>query len=78
MKKFEIEVDETRIFRHSFIVEVESEEDLDFILDKIQSEKPLGINDYKYSLKDNCEVVESVEDEDGELDEIECSDISEL
>nr|DAF76804.1 MAG TPA: hypothetical protein [Caudoviricetes sp.] len=76
--KFKIYVDETRTFRHEFIVEAESQAELDSALNEIESERMLGINDYEFSLKANCKVIESIEDEDGELDGIECTDIEEV
>lgn len=76
--KFKIYVDETRTFRHEFIVEAENQEELDSVLDEIKSERMLGINDYEVSLKEKCNVIESVEDQDGDLGEIECTDMEEI
>lgn len=76
--KFKIYVDETRTFRHEFIVEAESQEELDSTLDEIESERMLGINDYEFSLREKCNLVESVEDQDGDLGEIECTDLEEI
>lgn len=76
--KFKIYVDETRTFRHEFIVEVESQEELDSVLDEIGSERMLGINDYEFSLREKCNLVESAEDQDGDLGEIECTDFKKL
>ena len=76
--KFKIYVDETRTFRHEFIVEVESQEELDSVLDEIGSERMLGINDYEFSLREKCNLVESAEDQDGDLGEIECTDLEEI
>lgn len=76
--KFKIYVDETRTFRHEFIVEAESQEKLDSVLDEIGSERMLGINDYEFSLREKCNLVESAEDQDGDLGEIECTDLEEI
>ena len=76
--KFKIYVDETRTFRHEFIVEAESQEELDSVLDEIESERMLGINDYEFALREKCNLVESVEDQDGDLGEIECTDLEEI
>ncbi|MDU4477663.1 hypothetical protein [Clostridium sp.] len=76
--KFKIYVDETRTFRHEFIVEAESQEELDSVLDEIESERMLGINDYEFSLREKCNLVESAEDQDGDLGEIECTDMEEI
>ena len=73
--KFKIYVDETRSFRHEFIVEADSEGALDNILDSIENEKMLGINDYEFMLREKCKVIESIEDQDGDLGEIECTDL---
>lgn len=76
--KFKIYVDETRTFRHEFIVEAESQKELDSVLDEIESERMLGINDYEFALREKCNLVESVEDQDGDLGEIECTDLEEI
>lgn len=76
--KFKIYVDETRTFRHEFIVEAESQKELDSVLDEIESERMLGINDYEFSLREKCNLVESAEDQDGDLGEIECTDLEEI
>ncbi len=78
MMKFKIKVDETRSFRHEFVVEAENADKLDSILDEIESECIVGINDYESSLRDKCKVIESVTDEDGDLGEIECTDIEDF
>ena len=38
----------------------------------------LGINDYEFSLREKCNLVESAEDQDGDLGEIECTDLEEI
>ena len=76
--KFKIYVDETRTFRHTFVVEADSENKLNKILDSIESESMLGINDYEFSLREKCNLTESIEDQDGDLGEIECTDLEEI
>lgn len=79
MMKFKIEVDETRNFRHEFVVEAENADKLDSILDEIESERMLGINDYEGLLEENgLKIIESVTDEDGDLGGIECTDIEDF
>ena len=73
--KFKIYVEETRSFRHQFIVEADSEGTLDNILDSIENERMLGINDYEFMLREKCKVIERIEDQDGDLGEIECTDL---
>ncbi|CAI3579176.1 MAG: hypothetical protein KIC47_16530 [Clostridium sp.] len=72
--KFKIYVDETRAFRHTFVVEVDSEKQLNEILDSVESESMLGINEYEDLLMERCNVIESIKDQDGDLGEIECND----
>ena len=76
--KFKIFVNETRTFRHEFIVEADSEGALDSALDEIESERMIGINDYEFMLREKCKVIESIEDLDGDLGEIECTDLEEI
>ena len=80
MKKFKIEVEETRTFRHSFVIEAEKEEDVNSIIEDIESGGTIlmDYSDYDLALSEkNCNVVESCEDQDGDLNEIECTDIYE-
>lgn len=76
--KFKIYVDETRTFRHELIVQADSENQLNEILDSVESESMLGINEYEDLLMERCNVIESVEDQDGDLGEIECTDLEEI
>lgn len=76
--KFRIHIDETRTFRHQFVVEADSEEAIDSIIDSIESDGMIGINDYEFMLREKCKVIESIEDQDGDLDEIEYTDLEEI
>ncbi|OSA88770.1 UNVERIFIED_ORG: hypothetical protein B2H98_17005 [Clostridium botulinum] len=80
MGRFNIEIDETRIFRHTLTVEAESEEELDSILTDLECEDtPMDVDAYCYGLSQrNCKVIENSIDENGDLDEIECVDIEEM
>lgn len=77
MKKFKLEIEETRTFRHTVVVEAESEEKLDEILNDIESKSLLGFSDYEFYLgeENGCNIVQSSEDLDGDLNSIECTDI---
>ena len=54
--KFRIHIDETRTFRHQFVVEADSEEAIDSIIDSIESDGMIGINDYEFMLREKCKV----------------------
>lgn len=75
MQRFKIEVDETRVFRHEFVIDAENEDELNSVLDAVEAENILGIEDYEFALREKCRVVENVKDEDGDLKEIECTDL---
>lgn len=74
--KYKVYVEEVRRYTHTLIVDVESEKELNEILDEIEIKNPLGICEYEDELDRRCDLLDVNIDDDGDLDSIECIDIS--
>ena len=75
--KFEIEIEETVIYRHTVIVEAECESDVDYALDCFEENADCKEDIYDYMNDNNAKVIGFCEDGSGEV-EFECTDMAEI
>lgn len=75
--KFKLEIEEVVTFRHSIIVECNSENELNKVCDEIEKEDLYRGSDYALLLENKLNDVEFIEDGSGDS-EIECTDLYEI
>lgn len=71
--KYNVDINETRTFRHRLIVETDSKEELDEMLDEIEGDAFFSFSEIEQYVNDkNIKIIEETSDFDGYTDEVEC------